>query len=77
MDWSAYSPDLIPIENVWDMHGRRIAARQMRPTCLPELRRSLLDVWCNIPQDLIDNFILSMPRRCKAGIASSGRDTMY
>ncbi|GFX62750.1 transposable element Tc1 transposase [Trichonephila clavipes] len=33
------------------------------PTCLPELRRALLDEWCNIPQDQIDNLILSMPRR--------------
>ncbi|GFS63243.1 uncharacterized protein TNCV_1496601 [Trichonephila clavipes] len=47
------------------------------PTCLPELRRALLDEWCNIPQDQIDNFILSMPRRCKACIASSGRHTPY
>ncbi|GFU19747.1 transposable element Tcb1 transposase [Trichonephila clavipes] len=28
MDWSAYSPDLNPIEHVWDMLGRRIATRQ-------------------------------------------------
>ncbi|GFV61872.1 DDE_3 domain-containing protein [Trichonephila clavipes] len=28
MDWPAYSPDLNPIEHVWDMLGRRIAARQ-------------------------------------------------
>ncbi|GFU99664.1 transposable element Tcb1 transposase [Trichonephila clavipes] len=46
------------------MLGRRIAARQPPPTCLPELRRALLDEWCNIPQDQIDNLILSMPRRC-------------
>ncbi|GFW04216.1 DDE_3 domain-containing protein [Trichonephila clavipes] len=46
------------------MLGRRIAARQPPPTCLPELRRVLLDEWCNIPQDQIDNLILSMPRRC-------------
>ncbi|GFX56190.1 transposable element Tcb1 transposase [Trichonephila clavipes] len=72
MDWPAYSPDLNPIEHVWDMLGRRIAARQPPPTCLPELRRALLDEWCNIPQDQIDNLILSMPRRCKACIASSG-----
>ncbi|GBL66778.1 Transposable element Tcb1 transposase [Araneus ventricosus] len=77
MDWPAYSPDLIPIEHVWDMLGRRIAARQPPPTCLPELRRALLDEWCNIPQDQIDNLILSMPRRCKACIASSGRHTPY
>ncbi|GFV22837.1 transposable element Tcb1 transposase [Trichonephila clavipes] len=27
MDWPAYSPYLNPIEHVWDMLGRRIAAR--------------------------------------------------
>ncbi|GFT95713.1 uncharacterized protein TNCV_310891 [Trichonephila clavipes] len=45
---------------------RRIAARQPPSTCLPELWRALLDEWCNIPQDQIDNLILSMSRRCKA-----------
>ncbi|GFX23210.1 DDE_3 domain-containing protein [Trichonephila clavipes] len=64
MDWPAYSPDLNPVEHVWYILGRRIAARQPLPTCLPELRRALLDEWCNIPQDQIDNLILSMPRRC-------------
>ncbi|GBM59708.1 Transposable element Tcb1 transposase [Araneus ventricosus] len=77
MDWPAYSPDLNPIEHVWDMLRRRIAARQPPPTYLPKLRRALLDEWCNIPQDQIDNLILSMPRRCKACIASSGRHTPY
>ncbi|GFT79996.1 transposable element Tcb2 transposase [Trichonephila clavipes] len=27
MYWSSYSPDLNPIEHVWNMLGRRIAAR--------------------------------------------------
>ncbi|GFT28582.1 transposable element Tc3 transposase [Trichonephila clavipes] len=70
MDWPAYSPDLNPIEHVWDMLGRRIADRQPPPTCLPELRRTLLDEWCNIPQDQIDNLILSMPRRFWFGNSS-------
>ncbi|GFW94624.1 transposable element Tcb1 transposase [Trichonephila clavipes] len=77
MDWPAYSPDLNPIEHVWDMLDRRIAARQSPPTCVTELRRALLDGWYNILQDQIDNLILSMPRRCKTRIASLGRHTPY
>ncbi|KFM60006.1 Transposable element Tcb1 transposase, partial [Stegodyphus mimosarum] len=77
MDWPAFSPDWNPVEHLWDMLGRRVVARQAPPTCLPELRRALLFEWCNIPQDRIDNLILSMPRRCTDCIASSGRRTMY
>ncbi|GFV88059.1 DDE_3 domain-containing protein [Trichonephila clavipes] len=59
------------------LQSEDITPRQPRSTCLPELRRALLDEWCNIPQDQIDNLILSMPWRCKACIASSGRHTPY
>ncbi|GFU65962.1 transposable element Tcb1 transposase [Trichonephila clavipes] len=75
MDWPAYSPDLNPIEHVWDMLGRRIAAHQPPLTCPSELRRALFDEWCNIPQDQIDNLILSMPRRCDNRLAP-GLDCM-
>ncbi|GFX63860.1 transposable element Tcb1 transposase [Trichonephila clavipes] len=51
MDWPAYSPDLNPIEHVWDMLGRQIVARQPPTTCLPELRRALLDEWCRSRSD--------------------------
>ncbi|GFT10208.1 transposable element Tcb2 transposase [Trichonephila clavipes] len=72
IDWPAYSPDLNPIEHVWVMLGRRIAARLLPPTCLPELRRVLLYEWCKIPQDQIDNLILSMPRRCHSTPTQTG-----
>ncbi|GFU39931.1 transposable element Tcb2 transposase [Trichonephila clavipes] len=77
MDWPAYSPDLNPIKQVWDMLDRRIVALQHSPTCPPELLRTLLDEWCNIPQDQIDNLILSMPRHYKVCIASSGKHTPH
>ncbi|GFU14733.1 uncharacterized protein TNCV_4228871 [Trichonephila clavipes] len=63
--------ELESIEHVWDMLGRRLAARQPHPICLPELRSALLDEWCNIPQDQIDNLIVSMPRRYKNHRASN------
>ncbi|GFV09876.1 hypothetical protein TNCV_2318061 [Trichonephila clavipes] len=52
------------------MLARRIAAHQHPLTCLPELRRALLDEWCNSPQDQIDNLILSMPRRLSHPLAA-------
>ncbi|GFV75082.1 transposable element Tcb2 transposase [Trichonephila clavipes] len=77
MVWPTYSPNLNPIQHVWDMLGRRIAARQPPPAILPKFWKALLDEWCNIPQDQIDNLILSKPRRCKASIASFGRHTPH
>ncbi|GFY08460.1 transposable element Tcb1 transposase [Trichonephila clavipes] len=50
MDWPAYSPGLSPMEHVWDMLDRRIAARQLPPTYLLELRRALLDELCTFPK---------------------------
>ncbi|GFT32809.1 transposable element Tcb1 transposase [Trichonephila clavipes] len=41
--WPAYSLDLNPIEHVWDMLVRQIAACQPPPISLPEHRRVLLD----------------------------------
>ena len=77
MKWPACSPDLNPIEHAWDMLGRRIAARPVPPTTIPELEVALLDEWHNIPQELIDNLIDSMPRRCEAVLAVRGDHTPY
>ncbi len=54
--WPAYSPDMSPIEHVWDALDRRI--RQRVP--VPE------EEWNNIPQATINNLINSMRRRCVA-----------
>ncbi|GFX00778.1 hypothetical protein TNCV_4577451 [Trichonephila clavipes] len=43
MDWPAQSPDLNPIEHVWDFLGRRLAARTLPPVTIRELRLVLQD----------------------------------
>ncbi|GFY35134.1 transposable element Tcb1 transposase [Trichonephila clavipes] len=60
MDWPARSPDLNPIEHVWDFLGRRLAARTLPPVTILELRLALQDEWAAMPQQLIDTLILSM-----------------
>ncbi|GFU58509.1 transposable element Tcb2 transposase [Trichonephila clavipes] len=69
MDWSARSPDLNPIEHVWDFLGRRLAARTLPPVTIRELRLALQDEWAAMPQQLIDTLILSMGRRCETCLA--------
>ncbi|GFS76450.1 transposable element Tc3 transposase [Trichonephila clavipes] len=73
MDWPARSPDLNPIEHVWDFLGRCLAARTLPPVTIRELRLALQDEWAAMPQQLIDTLILSMGRRCETCLAVRGR----
>ncbi|GFW61885.1 transposable element Tcb2 transposase [Trichonephila clavipes] len=72
MDWPARSPDLNPIEHLWDFLGRRLAARTLPLVMIRELRLALEDEWAAMPQQLIDTLILSMGRRCETCLAVRG-----
>ncbi|GFX01291.1 transposable element Tcb2 transposase [Trichonephila clavipes] len=69
MSWPAYSPDLNPIEHVWDMLGRQIAALSHPPSSVTELKRALQEDWYRLSPQLIHHLIASMPpstnRRCR------------
>ncbi|GFV70726.1 transposable element Tcb2 transposase [Trichonephila clavipes] len=77
MEWPACSPDMNPIEHVWDALGRRVAGRQPPPQTLQELERALLEEWDRIPQLVINNLIDSMPQRCSTLLAVRGNHTPY
>ncbi|GFV55195.1 transposable element Tcb2 transposase [Trichonephila clavipes] len=77
MDWPARSPDLNPIEHVWDFLGRRLAARTLPHVTIRELRLALQDEWAAMPQQLIDTLILSMGRRCESCLAVRGDHIPY
>ncbi|GFW70672.1 transposable element Tcb2 transposase [Trichonephila clavipes] len=77
MEWPLCSPDLNPIEHVWDMLRRRIAARPKPPATVRNLEIALLEEWNSIPQSLIDNLIASMANRCAAVLAVRGDHTPY
>ncbi|GFT16752.1 transposable element Tc1 transposase [Trichonephila clavipes] len=55
--WPARSPDLIPIENVWDALGRQVAGRNYPPTNKSTLIRALTEEWDKLPQQLLDNVV--------------------
>ncbi|UYV64942.1 K02A2.6-like, partial [Cordylochernes scorpioides] len=69
MDWPARSPDLNPIEHVWDALGRGIGARHPSPRTLVELRTALLEEWGLLPLDLLQSLVNSIRARCETLIA--------
>ncbi|GFT23805.1 transposable element Tc3 transposase [Trichonephila clavipes] len=77
MDWPARSPDLNPIEHVWDFLGRRLVARTLPPVTIRELRLALQDERAAMPQHLIDTLILSMGRHCETCLVVRGDHIPY
>ncbi|GFW48350.1 transposable element Tcb2 transposase [Trichonephila clavipes] len=72
--WPARSPDLNPIENVWDALGRQVAGRNYPPTNKNTLIRALTEEWDKLPQQLLDNVVQSMVAEFKRGRSTSCRD---
>ncbi|MBJ5547136.1 transposase [Salmonella enterica subsp. enterica serovar Derby] len=77
MDWLAYSPDLNPIEHVWDVMGRCLAVRPHPLKNVHQLKRALREEQARVPQEFIDNLVFSMARRCTATIAVRGNHIPY
>ncbi|GFU54812.1 transposable element Tc3 transposase [Trichonephila clavipes] len=77
MDWPARSPDLNPIEHVWEFLGRPLAARTLKPVTIRERRLALQDALAAMPQQLIHTLILSMGRRCETCLAVRGDHIPY
>ena len=63
LQWPPCSPDLNPIEHMWDFIGRRVAALELAPQSLEDLSRAVQDAWQSIPQNYVDNLVCSMTRR--------------
>ena len=77
MDWPAQSPDLNPIENLWDELERRLHREINRPQNQGELYQILHRVWAGLDRNVITNLLASMPRRCQAVINARGAFTPY
>ncbi|GFW18008.1 transposable element Tcb2 transposase [Trichonephila clavipes] len=73
LPWSARSPDLSPVEHVWDQLKRQM------PSChsVHDLELAVQDLWAHLPQDNLRCLINSMPDRVAACIAAGGGPTRY
>ncbi|CAJ0942918.1 unnamed protein product [Ranitomeya imitator] len=73
LNWPANSPDLNPIENLWDIVKRKL--RDARPNTLDELKAAIEASWASITSQQCHRLIASMPRRIEAVISAKGFPT--
>jgi hypothetical protein len=72
LPWPAYSPDMSPIEHVWDALDRCVQQRVPVPANIQQLRTAIEEKWDNIAQARINSLINTMPRRCVAPHEANG-----
>ena len=77
MQWPSMSPDLLPIEQVWDELDKRVRRRQIQPNTLAQFEQALIHEWNNLPQNVIRRYLRSMRRRCIAINNAAGGHTRY
>ena len=63
LGWPAQSPDLNPIEHLWNEMDRRLRKRPLRPRNKDELWDVLQEIWEGIEPEFCQKLISSMPRR--------------
>ena len=72
LDWPAQSPDLNPIEHLWNEVDRRLKKLPVRISGKEDLWDKIQGIWNEIEVDVCTNLIESMPRRINDVIKAKG-----
>ena len=75
LDWPAQSPDLNPIEHLWDELERRMKGKN--PRNKKELWTMMQNEWGKIGRDITANLVNSMPKRVLEVLKNKGGPTRY
>lgn len=70
LTWPPQSPDINPIELLWDELDRRV--KDLRPTSLGGLWNSLKEAWNNIGAQTLRKLVERLPKICAAVIKAKG-----
>ncbi len=77
MEWPANSPDLNPMEHMWDQLGRKVRLKVTDETTLTDLTSIVVEEWNAIPEQYVTRLVSSMRRRCQAVVSAYGSPTNY
>jgi len=77
LKWTPKSPDLNPIEHLWDVVERELCALDVHPTNLHQLQGIILSIWANISKECFQHLVEPMLHRIKAVLKMKGGQTQY
>ncbi len=77
LKWPPQSPDLNPIEHLWDEVEWEIRIMDVQPANLQKLHNAIISIWTKISEECFQNLVESMPRRIKAVLKAKGGPTQY
>ncbi len=77
LKWPPQSPDLNPIEHLWDVVEREICIMDVQLTNLQQLRDAIMSIWTKISDECFQHLVESMPRIIKAVLKAKGGPTQY
>ena len=75
IDWPPWSPDLNPIENLWNVIKTRVYARF--PQSIEEMEQLIREEHAAIDLNFISHICHSMPRRLQLLLDNSGHKISY
>ena len=75
LDHPPQSPDLNPIEHLWEHLDRQIRKRTI--SSKTDLKKAITEEWYKITSDVTKKPVESMPRRLNAVLKAKGKQTKY
>ncbi|GBL97929.1 hypothetical protein AVEN_127029-1 [Araneus ventricosus] len=77
LSWPPNSPDLNPMEHIWDVIERQLIAQTPPYPNISTLRDRCSDIWCNLSPVMYQKLVASMPRRVAAVLKAKGVAKRY
>ncbi|GBO10061.1 Transposable element Tc3 transposase [Araneus ventricosus] len=77
LEWPSMSPDLNPIENVWDFMSRKVYENGGQFYSVNALKTSIESVWYNLELEILQTLIMSMAKRVYDVLLKNGKTLNY
>jgi hypothetical protein len=77
MVWPPQSPDLNPIENLWNELERNLQGSLPLPSTFDDLGQKLLKQWTELHVNTLQKLVALMPKRMESVIKAKGSPTQY